>query len=217
MNARNPAFDRAFWQAVDDMHVGAAKPIESYLSLVPSHERDDLARMLGDVLAARGAAPTPSAQESEGYARTLAIIDEVLGTATPAGMLPQALKALRDARGIQRDQVIGALAVDFEITGAAGRKALARNYHRLETGKLLGSKLKQSLVESLAKIFEVDVRDLFAGAEPTGGVSRLTAAPAMGRGSGKPRSSTRSDRIDDLPPDREVELVERLFHGGPDD
>lgn len=217
MNAHNSAFDQAFWQAVDDIHVGAAKPIESYLSLVPSHERDDLARMLADVLAARGPAPTPSAQETEGYARTLAIIDEILGAATPAGILPQALKTLRDARGIERDQVIDALAADFEITGAAGRKALERNYHRLETGKLLGTKLKKSLIESLAKIFEIDVRDLFAGAKPTGGLPRLTAAPAMGRGSGRPGSSTRSDRADDLVPDSEVELVERLFHGGPDD
>ena len=157
MTARNSAFDQAFWQAVDDMQAGASKPIESYLSLAPSHERDDLARMLADVLAARGPAPTPSTQEQEGYARTLAIIDEVLGTATPAGILPRALKTLRDARGIEREQVVDALAADFEITGVAGRKALQRNYHQLETGKLLGSKLKRSLLESLAKIFEIDV------------------------------------------------------------
>jgi hypothetical protein len=216
MNARNQAFDQAFWQAIDDMNAGAAKPIESYLKLVPSSERDDLARMLADVLAARGPAPTPSVAESEGHARTLAIIDDVLGTAGPAGILPSALKAMRDARGIERDHVIGALAEDFRIKGAAGRKALERNYHHLETGKLLGSKLKKSLMESLARIFEIDVRDLFAGAKPTRGAPRLSAAPAMGRGGGT-KSTRSAAQSDDMLPDPEVELVERLFHGGPDD
>ena len=216
MNARNQAFDQAFWQAVDDMNAGTAKPIESYLDLVPSAERDDLARMLADVLAARGPAPTPSATESEGYARTLAIIDDVLGTGTPAGILPQALKTMRGARGIEREQVIDTLAADFEITGAAGRKALERNYHRLETGKLLGPNLKKRLLQSLARIFDIDVRDLLAGAKPTVEAPRLSAAPAMGRGSGG-SGSVRSVRADDLLRDPEVEFVERLFHGGPDD
>ena len=217
MNARNQPFDRAFWQAVDDMNAGEAKPIESYLELVPTDERDDLARMLADVLAARGPAPTPSATESEGYARTLAIIDDVLGTAGPAGVLPSALKTMRDARGIERAHIIDALAADFEIRGAAGRKALERNYHQLETGKLLGSKLKKSLMESLARIFHIDVRDLFAGAKPTGDPPRLSAVPAMGRGSGATRSTRAAAQGDDVLPDPEVELVERLFHGGPDD
>jgi hypothetical protein len=216
MNAHNQAFDQAFWQAVDDMNARAAKPIESYLDLVPSNERDDLARMLADVLVARGPAPTPSAAESEGYARTLAIIDDVLGTAGPAGILPSALKTMRDARGIERDHVIDALAEDFGIKGAAGRKALERNYHHLETGKLLGSKLKKSLMESLARILEIDVRDLFAGAKPTRDARRLSAVPAMGRG-GTTRFTRAAVQPDDVAPDPEVELVERIFYGGPDD
>lgn len=216
MNARNQPFDQAFWQAVDDMHSGAAKPIEAYLELVPTRERDELARMLADVLMARGPAPTPNATKSEGYARTLSIIDDVLGMATPAGILPSALKTMRDARGIEREHVIEQLAADFEIKSPGGLKALERNYHRLETGKLLGTKLKKSLVESLARIFEIDVRDLLAGAKPAGVTSRPSAVPAMGRASGG-TSSTRAARVDDLLPDPEVERVERLFHGGPDD
>ena len=89
MTAHNEAFDQAFWQAVDDMHAGAVKPIESYLRLVPRHERDELGRMLADVLFARGAAPTPSTEEDEAYTRALAVIDDVLGTAGPSGMLPR--------------------------------------------------------------------------------------------------------------------------------
>jgi hypothetical protein len=216
MSARNQAFDLAFWQAVDDIQSGAVKPIEAYLELVPARERDELARMLADVLMARGPAPSPSAAESEGYARTLAIVDEVLGAATPAGILPSALKTMRNARGIEREHVIDQLAADFEIKGAAGRKALERNYHRLETGKLLGSKLKQSLMDSLARIFDIDVRDLLAAAKPSGEPPRLSTASPMGRGSGRV-ASARTGSADDGLPDPEVELVERLFHGGPDD
>ena len=135
MSVRAQAFDHAFWMAVDDMNAGTAKPIETYLRLVPSHERDELASMLADVLMARGPAPTPSATESEGYARTLAIIDDVLGTASPSGILPSALRTMRDARGIDFDVVVDRLAEEFEIAGAAGRKALERYYHRLEHGQ----------------------------------------------------------------------------------
>src|SRR3954447_24170653 len=128
MTARNEAFDQAFWQAIGDMQAGAVKPMESYLRLVPSNERDELARMLADVLLARGAAPTPSTTEGEGYARALAAIDEVLGTSGPSGILPTTLKGMRDARGIEPDHIVEQLAADFGIKSPAGRKALARNY-----------------------------------------------------------------------------------------
>jgi hypothetical protein len=216
MKAGNEAFDRAFWQAVGDMQAGAARPIEAYLRFVPRHEHDELARMLADVLLARGPAPTPSAEESKAYARAVTVIDEVLGTSGYSGMLPRALKTMRDARGIEPDEIIEQLAVDFEITGAAGRKALERNYHRLETGKLLGTKLASRLLKSLARIFEIDVRDLRAGAQPTGKAPRLSAAPAMGRSSGGATSPGQPERAPELLPDPEVERVERLFHGGPD-
>lgn len=217
MSSHNHAFDRAFWQAVDDMHSGEAKPIESYLKLVPSAEQDELARMLADVLSARGPAPTPSATASDGYVRALAIIDEALATPSPAGMLPAALKTMRDARGIEREQVVNVLANDFGIRGPAGRRELERQYHYLESGRQLGTKLKRSLMESLARIFEIDVRDLLAGARATGEAPRLARVPAMGRGSGSGVGSARAVKADDVLPDPEVELVRGLFHGGPDD
>jgi hypothetical protein len=216
MNAHNHAFERAFWQAIDDMHAGTTKPIEAYLRLVPSDERDELARMLADVLVARGPAPTPSAEEGEGYARALAVIDDVLGVTGPAGILPRALKTMRDARGIEFDAVVDRLAADFEIRGRRGRKALEHNYHRLEHGKLLGTKLANRLLESLARIFEIDPRDLAAGAQPTGKAPRLAPAPTMGRSGGSVRQSGAREEAEDVLPDPEVARVERLFTGGPD-
>jgi hypothetical protein len=172
--------------------------------------------MLAEVLLARGPAPTPSAEESTGYARALAIIEEILGTPGPSGILPSALKTMRDARGIEPDEIVEQLAADFEVSGAAGRKALERNYHQLETGKLLGNKLASRLLESLAGIFEIDVRDLLAGAQPTGTAPPLSVAPTMGRSSGGAHHSASTGRAGDLLPNPEVERVERLFYGGPD-
>lgn len=214
MSAADEAFERAFWQALDDLKRGSEQPIESYLALVPREQRQELGRMLADVLAARGPAPTSSSAESEGYRRAVAVVDEVLGSRGVAGVLPGTLKAMRNARGIEPDRVVERLAADFEVQGDEGRQALARNYHRLETGRLLGSKLSRRLLDSLAAIFDVDPAEVLAASRPSADGPPLSSVPAMGRGAGAGASSPppSSARL----PDPEVELVERLFHGGPD-
>jgi hypothetical protein len=215
MSAAEEAFERAFWQALDDFKEGAEKPIEDYLRLVPREQRDELGRLLADVLLTRGPASTPSSTESEGYKRAAAVVDEVLGSRGVAGILPGTLKTMRNARGIEPDEVVERLAADFEVEGEEGRQALARNYHRLETGKLLGSKLSRRLLGSLAAVFGVDPAEVQAAARPASQSASLKSAPAMGRsgGTGPPSPSAPSTtRL----PDPEVELVERLFHGGPD-
>jgi hypothetical protein len=217
MSPRSDSFERAYWQALDDIQEGAARPIETYLVLVPREERDELALMLSDLLLARGAAPTPSRDESEGYERAIAAIDAVLGERMQAGILPGALKTMRRARGIEAEAVVAALAGDFEIQGESGRKALERNYHRLETGKLLGTKLSRRLLESLARVFDVDPRDLIAGARVSGPAAPMKVAPPMGRSSGSSavvRPSPSGPSVGAVDP--EVDRVERLFLGGPD-
>lgn len=215
MSTAEEAFERVFWQAVNDLKEGLEKPIEDYLRLVPHEQREELGRMLADVLAARGPGPTPEASESEGYRRAVAVVDEVLGSRGTAGILPGALKAMRKARGIEPDGVVERLAADFEVQGEEGRRALARNYHRLETGTLLGSKLSRRLLESLASVFEVDPAEILAAAKPAAKGPPLRSAPAMGR-SGGAKGPTPSPPPAAKLPDPEVELVERLFHGGPD-
>lgn len=214
----NSSLEQVFWCAVDDLNAGRIEPVEHYLELVPSHERDELALMLATVLAARGSATCPADINSEGYARALSAIDEVIASAGPTGVLPGALRTMRHARGIDRDQVIAALAKDFDISGAEGRKTLERFYHYLETGKLLGSQLTRRLLTSVAKILDADPEDLIAGSEPSGPATRLSAVPAMGRGAGPhDRPGIPGDRRPELVgPDPEVELVERLFTGGRD-
>lgn len=214
MSAAEDAFEQAFWLAIEDLKAGAEKPIESYLRLVPRDQREELSRMLADVLAVRGPAPPPGEAESEGYKRAVAVVDEVLGTRGAAGILPGTLKAMRNARGIEPDSVVERLAADFEVEGEEGRQVLARNYHRLETGGLLGSKLSRRLLSSLASIFDVEVADVLAAARPAAQGPALKSAPAMGRGSGPEASPPPPP--DTRLPDPEVELVERLFHGGPD-
>ncbi len=214
MSAAEDAFEQAFWLAIEDLKAGEEKPIESYLRLVPRDQREELGRMLADVLAARGPAPAPGTAESEGYRRAVAVVDEVLGARGAAGILPGSLKAMRNARGIEPDSVVERLAADFEVEGEEGQQALARNYHRLETGGLLGSKLSRRLLGSLASIFDVDPADVLAAARPVGQSPTLKSAPAMGRDSGPGASSPPPP--DARLPDPEVEFVERLFHGGPD-
>lgn len=214
MSAAEDAFERAFWLAIGDLKEGAEKPIESYLELVPHDQRQELGRMLADILAARGPAPATGGTESEGYRRAVAVVDEVLAARGAAGILSGTLKALRNARGIEPDDVVAHLASDFEVQGEEGRRALARNYHRLETGNVLGSKLSRRLLGSLASIFDVDPAEVLAAARPAGDGLSLRSAPAMGRG-GDPAGSSSPPQSARLP-DPEVELVERLFHGGPD-
>jgi hypothetical protein len=209
------AFERAFWQALNDLKEGAEKPIESYLRLVPHEQRDELGRMLADLLLARGPAPAPETADSEGYRRAVAVVDEVLGSRGVAGILPGTLKAMRNARGVEPEAVVERLAADFEVQGEEGRQAMARNYHRLETGTLLGPRLSHRLLKSLASIFEIDVADVLAAARPATKGSALKSVPAMGRSDGDQRPSQSRSTPAKLP-DPEVELVERLFYGGPD-
>jgi hypothetical protein len=214
MSVSEDAFERAFWQAVEDLKEGGVKPIEDYLRLVPREQRDELGQMLADLLLARGPAPSAEGGESSGYKRAVAIVDEVLGSRGSAGILPGTLKAMRNARGIEPDAVVEQLAADFSVEGEGGRQALARNYHRLETGNLLGSKLSRRLLASLAAVFGVDTADVTAAARPAAQGPTLRSAPAMGRSSGTPAPSP--SHPPSGPPDPEVELVVRLFHGGPD-
>jgi hypothetical protein len=216
MSAGEEAFEQAFWQAVNDLKEGEEKPIEHYLRLVPEEDRPQLSQMLADVFLARGPGAAPGGEtESEGYRRALAVVEEVLGSRGTAGVLPGTLKAMRNARGIEPDAVVAKLAADFEVEGEEGRRALARNYHRLETGSLLGSKLSRRLLDSLAAIFDIDIADVLAAARPAKEGPALRSVPAMGRSGGDraaPPSRPEAERL----PDPEVELVERLFHGGPD-
>jgi len=215
MSAGEDALERAFWQAVDDLKEGEAKPIESYLRLVPREQRDELGGMLADLFLARGPAPGSEGGESDGYRRAMAIVDEVLGSRGTAGILPGTLKAMRNARGIEPDTVVEQLAADLGVEGEGGRRALARNYHRLENGALLGSKLSRRLLGALASVFGVDAVDVAAAARPAAQGPGLRSAPAMGRSGGAAPPAPSHPPLPG-PADPEVEFVERLFHGGPD-
>jgi hypothetical protein len=210
------AFDQVFWRAVDDLNTGKFEEVERYLELVPSTERDELAALLADVLSTRGPSAVAGSPTSEGYVRALALIDDVAGSPGPSGGLPEALRTIRHSRGIDRDLVLATLADDFDIESTEGRKALERYYHLLESGRLLGSLLTQRLLASLAKIFDADVDDLRAGAQPTAPLGPAQVGPAFARSGGEAHHQT--PPAHDLAPTRsdEERLVERLFTGGPD-
>lgn len=207
------AFDKAFWLAVDDMNAGQVEDPRRYLELVPNSERGELARLLATVLASRGPVGLPQRDEP-GYERAVAAVDEVLGTRGPSGMLPPALQRLRKVRRISVDVIIDRLATEFEIGSEEGRKELERFYHRLESGRLLGSRLTRRVIAAIAGALDGDTEDFLAASTPTGEVAGPALMPAMGRGSGD-AVSLHSERTP-VEPHPEVRLVETLFTGGRD-
>lgn len=209
-------FEQVFFQVIDDLDAGEAKPLHRYLELVPAAERDELADLLAAVLAARGPAAAPTSAESESYARALAVIRQASQATGASGTLPALLVRIRHSRGIERDTVIDALAERFEV-GSAGRRSLRRLYHQLESGQLLGARLSGRLLTALGDIFQIDERDLDAASK-----SMETSGPAaptltIARGSSEARSRARREGGAEVPATPvDEELVRRLFAGGRD-
>jgi hypothetical protein len=209
-------FEQVFFQVIDDLDAGEAKPLHRYLDLVPAAERDELADLLAAVLAARGPAAAPTSAESESYARALAVIKQASQATGASGTLPDLLVRIRHSRGIERDAVIDALAERFEV-GAPGRSAFRRLYHQLEAGQLLGTRVSRRLLTALGETFQIDERDLDAASKPTGGSGPAAPTLTLARGSSETRSRARSEACTEgAAVDAEEELVRRLFTGGRD-
>jgi hypothetical protein len=216
------AFDHAFLAAIDDLNAGRLHDDPAhYLRMVPAARHDEFTRWLTALMAARGPADHDEIT-AEAYDAALSAVAEAFSPgAGSAGILPGALRRLRKARGIERDVLIDALAAEYEL-GPTGRDALRRSYHQLESGALAGPSIAHRLLRSLARHLDADAEDFIAAARAVvGGPARLRPAPAMGRSAGGSRQQRRepppvagSRRIDR--PDADVELVERLFTGGPD-
>jgi hypothetical protein len=215
------AFDHAFLTAIDDLNAGRLHDDpEHYLRMVPAARHDEFTRRLTALMAARGPADHDEVTAEACNAALSAVAAAMSPGAGSAGILPGALRQLRKARGIERDVLIDALAAEYEL-GPTGRDALRRSYHQLESGALAGPSIAHRLLRSLARHLDADGEDFIAAARAAvvGGSARLRAAPAMGRSAGgaqqrrEPPPVAGSRRLG--LPDADVELVERLFTGGP--
>jgi hypothetical protein len=211
------AFEEAFLAAIDDLNGGRLHDDpEHYLRTVPAARHAEFTRRLTAVMAARG----PAAHDevtAEAYDAALSAVAAATSGDGSAGLLPDGLRRLRKVRGLERDALIDALAAEYDL-GPGGREALRRRYHELESGAVPAPSVAHRLLRSLARHLGADGEDFIAAAGAS--VRRLTplrAAPAMGRGAGEleqrraPAPARRAG-----PPDPDVELVERLFTGGPD-
>jgi hypothetical protein len=212
------AFEQAFLAAVDDMNAGQLNAPEHYLRAVPIARHAEFTRRLSALMATRG--PCGAEPTSEAFEAALGAVAAVRASAGQAGILPGALKQMRKARGIRPRDVVDALAAQYEL-GPGGREALREYYHQLESGELVGPNIAHRLLRSLADFFQAEFDDLRVAVRPSanaGGHARLRLAPAMGRGAGDD-AGTAAVRPGDpraVGPDPEVELVRRLFTGGPD-
>lgn len=214
------AFDQAFMAALDDMNAGRLHDDPGhYLRTVPAARHEEFTRRLSALMAARG----PGVHDrvsSEAYEAALSAVAAVTASAGPAGILPGALRQLRKARGIEREAIVDDLAAEYDI-GGRGRDTLRRFYHQLESGQLVGPKISHRLLRSIAAKLDADGDDFISAARASvrqAASPRLNAIPAMGRGAGESAggqtAAQRDERVARRDPD--VELVERLFCGGPD-
>lgn len=213
------AFEQAFLAALDDLNAGRLQNPGHYLHTVPAVRREEFTRRLTALMAARGPV-AHDAVSSEAYDAALSAVAAVKASAGSAGILPGALRQLRKVRGIERHTVVDALASEYEI-GPAGHEAMRTYYHELETGQLIGPKIAHRLLRSVAKVLDADGDDFIAAARAVvrGGVGQgPRAAQAMGRSAGKAGQQPTRKRPDGRVggPDPDVELVERLFTGGPE-
>ena len=195
-------FEQAFARALDDLaHDRLADPDE-YLTMVPADRRDEFVDRLTAAMAGR--VPSPAGvSPDEAHERALAAVAATRAAGGPSGILPEALIALRRARGVERDDVLDHLAAELEI-GPGGRPALRRYYHQLETGTLLGSRVSHRVLASLARRLGARLEDFVAAIQPTG-----TAGGGAPAGRSEPRRAADA-------PDPDAERVARLFCGGPD-
>jgi hypothetical protein len=217
------AFDRAFLAAIDDLNAGRLHDDpEHYLRTVPAARQAEFTSRLTALMVARG----PAAHDeitAAAHGMALSAVAAATTAGEPASLLADALRQLRKARGIERDALLDALAAEYDL-GPAGRDALRRRYHELESGALTGPNIAHRLLRSLARHLRVDGEDFIAAARavvrpPAAGArSPLRPAAAMGRSAGdlEQRRGTGPAASRQLgPPDAGVELVERLFTGGP--
>jgi hypothetical protein len=210
-------FEQAFTIALDDLNNDRLLAPEQYLKLVPQARHDEFTDRLMAAMAERGPIDGIDELSAEAHRHALAAVARARGSAGPCGILPGALIALRQARGIDRDELLDDVAADLEI-GGGGRPTLRRLYHRLESGSLLGSKVSHRLLRSVAARLGASGDDFIAAVQPTGTPTRPVPAPAMGRAAGSRRGPGARQGNDAryVAPDPDAELVERLFCGGPD-
>jgi hypothetical protein len=212
------AFEQAFMAALDDLNAGRLhEDPDHYLRTVPAARHAEFTRRLSAVMVVRGGADEQEIT-AESYDAALSAVMTVASGGGSAGLLPDALRRLRKSRGIERDTLLDALAAEYAL-GPAGRDALRRSYHALESGALPGPGIAHRLLRSLARQLGCDGEDFIAAARA---VVRprpaLHQAPAMARGAGELEQRRRRDPAAGRPGrrDPDVELVERLFTGGPD-
>lgn len=212
------AFDRAYMLALDDHNQGVVRNLDEYLRLVPADERGELLSLISATLSPRHPAVETDEDLAEGYSRAMAAIDAVDEQAGITGILPGTIEAMSRARGIEPDHVVASLADEFDIESDDGKLALRRQFHRLRTGQLLGSRIAHRVLAAIARVFDAEPGDFIAAARPVASGPRLAAAPAMPRAAASDRIAppVRGDDASTRETHPEVELVNRLFYGGPD-
>ena len=141
----------------DAWNAGERPRVSEFLEQAPAGDREELAALIRTFLEQ---APTPdfspetlAAISSEPAVSELASLLE-----SQSGFWPTLLPRLRRRSKLTRDQVVAQLA---ELLGLKGKEArIHPYYHQMETGTIEPGGVSRRVLEGLASVFKVDVREI---------------------------------------------------------
>ncbi len=141
----------------DAWNAGERPRVSEFLEQAPAGDREELAALIRTFLEQ---APTPdfspetlAAISSEPAVSELASLIE-----SQSGFWPTLLPRLRRRSKLTRDQVVAQLA---GLLGLKGKEArIHPYYHQMETGTIEPGGVSRRVLEGLASVFKVDVREI---------------------------------------------------------
>lgn len=203
--------DQLLSEFIDAWNAGERPRVSHYLGQAQQDDRDELAALIRTFLEQ---APTPNySPETLAAISSEPAVTELSGLIeSQSGFWPTLLPRLRRHSKLTRDQVVAQLA---GLLGMEGKEArIHPYYHQMETGTIEPMGVSRRVLEGLASVFKVDVREI-----EEAGDFELTS-PGTARAflrSYSVQESRGADTFDlEAPssPGRDLDEIARLFLGG---
>jgi hypothetical protein len=196
---------------IDAWNAGERPRVPEYLAKAPAADREELAALIRTFLEQ---APTPDySPEKLAAIASEPAVKELSGLIeSQSGFWPSLLPRLRRRSKLTRDQVVAQLA---GLLGLEGREPrIHPYYHQMETGTIDPRGVSRRVLEGLAKVFKVDVKQIEEAGDFT--LMPPSGAPAYLR-SYKAREVMGAEAVDfnaPASPGAPMDEVDQLFLGG---
>ena len=213
-----PDRDRILSQFIDAWNAGRRPDVDAHLERAPEAERAGLAEDIASFLTW---APTPGydAAAFDAIAAEPAVQAALAAARGPSGLWPELLPRLRQRATLSTTQLAAALVDMLPLPSGSERKTESYLI-RMESGELEPTGVSRRLLDGLARILRVPVREL----EGAGDLGSWRAPPppasaAQFRAQAGAAESVREDRevLADIlaaAPDQDWDEVDELFRGG---